>query len=858
MNTSQPDNIFEAIRQAVPLTEYCENNGVYLHRIGRTFRADSPFTNAHNAFSINVDAQDFWHDFTDTSQHNHGDVIDFCAFLNHNGNKREALLELIEYLPEKIRELYAGKLNQIIKDKEEEQDKIRRSHEALISGKYSFCSEWIQYLHERGIDDEQIERCRIGVDLNDFRLIIPRFNHYGIEVLGHNRRKRPDAEGHENEQEPKYKYAQCDEFVRKVPLGLQTLNRKNKYLILTEGDFDYLSFERENFPVLDKVALEGRYWQEVTSNAEKRDEVILAFDSDKQGRTYTLEAAKKLFEANLPFRVIILPENCKDINDYHVEYCKNGNSLQMLIDDAEEGHEYLARSFMPDEGLEALSKSRKRELRNQLKTFLIQVKRNGADKADMMLLCEKLSEFYSQAWLNEILKLSEKEQTEFEVVEAIQKKHNLIFNERTGFYEYSDEKGIWLPCDDTAVYGFVQDYLGHSASAKKMLNVTQQLKASVNSNEPVDKFNRLPLIGFSHGTLHFSRNSAKEDFLKSPSATDFLTHRLNYDYDSDSRCEEWLKFLDRVMMHDKKRIECLQEFCGYVLLPHCKYQKALILRDKTGDGSNGKSTLLEVLRALFGHDNTSCLEPAQFANEHAIMQIKDSMINICADAKTDISGSETNLKKAICGEPLTGRYLYKPHCIFQPRAKIVFAVNGNIKTKDNSGSMMRRFLIIDFNAHFIDDEPPEGSTKEFRKDLNIAEKLMHELPGIFNWALEGANRLIRQGKFTQTDEQHELSEAFNAKKDDDSVEAFLSDYQKEFYDSDGYGKKFTRSEIYAMYADYCDEMNIEPVSSRTFHEAFRDALQKKSIQYGEHKERKKDKDTGIRKDTRVYDFLVLD
>lgn len=847
MNKSQPDNVFEAIRQAVSLKDYCENNGVYLRRIGRTFRADSPFTGGHNAFSINVDTPFFWHDFTDTSQQKNGDVIEFSALFNHNGNKHEALLELIEYLPEKDRKLYAEKLTQIIRDKEKEQEKIRRSHEILISEKLKFCSEWIQYLHDRGIDDEQIKRCFIGFDANDFRLIIPRFNYDGIEVLCHSSRLQPDKEGHVNEQEPKYKYSPCDAFIRKVPLGLQTLNRENKYLILTEGDFDYLSFERENFPVLDKVALEGRYWHEVISNAEKREEIILAFDNDKQGRKYTQEAAKKLFEANKKFRVVIIPENCKDINDYYKEHQHIENSLQKLIDNAQEGLEYIAQSFMPDEGFNAMAQSRKRELHNQLKEFLIQAKRNGADKSDIILLCEKLSKVYPRLWLNEILKLYEKGQTEYEIVEAIQKKHDLIFNERTGFYEYSNEKGVWFPCDDTVIHGFVQSYLGYSASAKKILNVTQQLKASVNSNEPVDKFNRLPLTGFAHSTLHHTRENTKEDYLKPPSATDFLTHRLNYDFDASASCEEWLNFLDTVMMHDKKRIMCLQEFCGYSLFPQCKYQKALILRDKTGNGSNGKSTLLEVLRALFGHDNTSCLEPAQFGNEHAIMQIKDTLINICTDAYTDISGSETNLKKAICGEPLTGRLLYKSHCTFNPRAKIIFAVNGNLKTKDISGSMMRRFLLIDFNAHFTDYEPAEGITDEFRKDLNIAEKLFKELPGIFNWVLEGAKRLISQRHFTETEEQKELSEAFSAKKFCVSVEDFLSEYQKDFSVSYGKCKSFTRGDIYAMYVDYCEAMNIEPVSNKTFHGAFREALQKKGIPYEERTDSK---------GQRNYDFLT--
>ena len=81
---------------------------------------------------------------------------------------------------------------------------------------------------------------------------------------------------------------------------------------------------------------------------------------------------------------------------------------------------------------------------------------------------------------------------------------------------------------------------------------------------------------------------------------------------------------------DEKRIMCFQEFCGYAMLPHCKFHKALYLY---GKGRNGESTLLNVIRALFGNDNSTSLEPSDFADRFSLIDLKDSIVNIYTEAK---------------------------------------------------------------------------------------------------------------------------------------------------------------------------------------------------------------------------------
>ena len=84
-------NLFELIREKHDLKKYCEDCGINLVSIGISYRANSPFTDASNAFRIDKSEPDYWYDH---SLNKGGDIVDFSALLNHNGDKRAALLEL--------------------------------------------------------------------------------------------------------------------------------------------------------------------------------------------------------------------------------------------------------------------------------------------------------------------------------------------------------------------------------------------------------------------------------------------------------------------------------------------------------------------------------------------------------------------------------------------------------------------------------------------------------------------------------------------------------------------------------------------------------------------------------------------
>jgi putative DNA primase/helicase len=77
------------------------------------------------------------------------------------------------------------------------------------------------------------------------------------------------------------------------------------------------------------------------------------------------------------------------------------------------------------------------------------------------------------------------------------------------------------------------------------------------------------------------------------------TIRLNVTYDANATCPLWEEAVHTIV-GDAEYIQIIQEFFGLCMTRET-YDKALFL---IGEGSNGKSTLLDVLKGILGDDNT--------------------------------------------------------------------------------------------------------------------------------------------------------------------------------------------------------------------------------------------------------------
>lgn len=131
--------------------------------------------------------------------------------------------------------------------------------------------------------------------------------------------------------------SECSSY-QHVPWGLQTLSRNSDVLIISEGYFDAISWEREGYPVISPITgnFSGSQWPEVLAACRMFKKVLVIFDNDKishAGDIFTARTAQMLFKHRIPFLVAHTPDDIKDVNDYYA----NGGSLKAIVDSAKDG-----------------------------------------------------------------------------------------------------------------------------------------------------------------------------------------------------------------------------------------------------------------------------------------------------------------------------------------------------------------------------------------------------------------------------------------------------------------------------------------------------------------------------------------
>ena len=817
------ENIFEAVQEKYEIKAVAEDLGIKLHRVGSGFRADSIAFDGtgENAFAI-YERTNTWYDFMLKIG---GDITDLVAHVKYDDNKADALREL---MPDWNWKENDYKVKQQISAREKFMKDIEERCERLFKKENKMSQKAFEYLHSRGIHDQTIRDLKFCLDHNSrpTRIIFPYFDKDGKKILYYISRCYDDGIYTVDEKTPKYKKASLEEFpfLKNSILGLNTLNRKKDELIITEGMFDWLHCYQQGFCALSPNGTDfGKLWPEVLEIIKQQfKKVILMFDSDDAGKQATFKAAEMLLKEQIPFEVAPLPYT-KDV----AEYCEHGGQIQTLVNSARDGRKWFVDYLIPSRKFDDLTPSEKDKARDKVKNFVRTIA-PYTDSVDSHEILLDMRNYFPKEWVSELLTKARKGPKEDEVRKVVREAHKLLYNEKTGFYEYTD-KGIWEERDDTEIQCYISNVYGVNVTGGKLTSTLKTLKADdkVYSRIPIENFNRESCIAFLNGTLELDFKRQKTLF-RDHREYDYVTVRLPYKFDANAKCPNWEKFVDEVTNHNEARKKILQEFAGYALMPDCKYHKALMLK---GGGSNGKSVFTNIISAALGGIGNgkayiSAAEPSKFSKDFRLMPFKNSWLNISSDAETDLRGAEGVFKKIVAGEVLEDSYKHKDPIPFKTRTKLMMCCNNFPLVNDTSEGFMRRWLIVEFPMHYVQANKVKPNSNDRPLDPNLEEKLMKELPGIFVWMYKGLSRLLKQNKFTDSEDQDELIRLFT--RANNPIFSFAED-EAPFLK----GKKIMRSEIFLKYKTWAEQTAILPVPANRFYSALRDILSNMGMNFTE-------------------------
>ena len=224
----------------------------------------------------------------------------------------------------------------------------------------------------------------------------------------------------------------------------------------------------------------------------------------------------------------------------------------------------------------------------------------------------------------------------------------------------------------------------------------------------------------------------------------FVLDSRPFAYDPAARCHQWESFLVSILNDDVEAYEFLQEVAGYLISGRNDLEKIFQF---VGPSRAGKGTIRDVFKALVGKEATTETGLESLKGRFGLQNAIGKSLLVIPDAEQSkkITGTPVELLKSISGndgvtidrkgiEPWSGNL----------GVRILLVANEFVKFHDPTGALHRRLLTLSLTKSFVGKE-----------DTGLKTRLLTELPGIFNWALEGLERVNKRGYFVQPESARE-------------------------------------------------------------------------------------------------------
>jgi putative DNA primase/helicase len=272
----------------------------------------------------------------------------------------------------------------------------------------------------------------------------------------------------------------------------------------------------------------------------------------------------------------------------------------------------------------------------------------------------------------------------------------------------------------------------------------------------------------------------------------FSLSKLDFEFNPHKeQPRRFLSYLYRVQP-DEEVQKFLQEWVAYCLIPDTTLERFVFF---IGEGANGKSVFLVILRVLLGLNNVSSLGLGAFNSEDkfSIVSTIGKLANIDADLSDVDKLDEGFLKKYVSGEFVPVQEKHKSLYYAKPTARLTFAMNRLPRSVDRSIGLWRRLIVVPWNETIpIEERNPHYLKEKYWKESG-------DLPGIFNWAMEGLKRLKTNGRFTEPPLLTKALSEYQA--DSNPTRQFIDDYLRERT-----GSQVSTRDVYQFYKWRMEEM----------------------------------------------------
>lgn len=377
-------------------------------------------------------------------------------------------------------------------------------------------------------------------------------------------------------------------------------------------------------------------------------------------------------------------------------------------------------------------------------------------------------------------------------------------------YWYDTKNGYWLTDTDTHLDKIIANSMlsvekwqpNVFSSVKKLVNIKITSEAD---NNPFDHSNPY-LVSFKNGSYNIKDGSMKDN-----SADDYILQGHNYNISNGNApmTDKWFE----ESFGSKEAANVVKTYIGYAFIrTYGSFQKFMIL---SGNGGEGKSTILNYLRSLIGASNTSNVDLAALTNQKDARFMTSKLyqkdLNYFADIGDKFMDQTSILKGLTGGDAITGEFKNKDPFEFINHAKLIFSANSLPAFNDFTNGFLRRPIIAE--VHKIKDFDTKFSMKQVEEERGA---FAYECMQLFKQLLDGnyPGKLDKWGFPTTSEMQEALSRWII---ENDMVSRWLNE-KCDTSDSTAFEKGFY---VYDDYKAFCTSEGGHPLGKQKFNTSLR-------------------------------------
>ena len=361
------------------------------------------------------------------------------------------------------------------------------------------------------------------------------------------------------------------------------------------------------------------------------------------------------------------------------------------------------------------------------------------------------------------------------------------------FHIYKD--GIYVS-NEKLIYNAMLKHIPNLNRAKRN-EVMAYLEDLIIENIPASSAN---LIAFKNGVYNLV-----DDTFMDFSPNYIITNKINWCYNPEAYSELVDKTLNKIACHDKEIRMLLEEIVGA-----CMYRSNTLSGGKAfiliGEKNNGKSTFLDMVKTMLGDENIASLDLGELGDRFKTAELFGKLANIGDDIGDEFISNSSFFKKLVTGDRVNAERKGQDPFEFENYAKMLFSAN-NIprmgKGRD-TGAIIRRLVIIPFNARFSDADP------DYKPGIKYELREQECMEYLIQLGIQGLKRVIKNKAYTKSQKVEKELEEYAERNN--PILSFLQYCE----DEDIQIENEPVSKIYEEYQRYCDKNGYTALANNEF------------------------------------------